>query len=81
MFILNIFYISNIFLLYELLVKLWGIIMFKEEIKNYIRILDMNKRININYKLKDINLLVIISRNKWEYKDKNGMSIVMYLFS
>ena len=55
--------------------------MFKEETKNHIRTLDTNKRININYKSKDINLLAITSRNKWEHKDKNGMSIVTYSFS
>ncbi|HDL7645372.1 TPA: M10 family metallopeptidase [Yersinia enterocolitica] len=55
--------------------------MFKEETKNHIRTLDTNKRININYKSKDINLLEITSRNKWEHKDKNGISIVTYSFS
>ncbi|EPS8493171.1 M10 family metallopeptidase C-terminal domain-containing protein [Yersinia enterocolitica] len=55
--------------------------MFKEETKNHIRILDTNERININYKLKEIDLLAITRRNKWEHKDKNGISIVTYSFS
>ncbi|OVZ74286.1 M10 family metallopeptidase C-terminal domain-containing protein [Yersinia intermedia] len=57
--------------------------MFKDETKNHIRILDANEiiNININYKLKEIDLLAITSRNKWEHKNKNGISIVTYSFS
>ena len=50
--------------------------MFKEETENHIRNLDANKTIYINDKSKKINLLTITNINKWEHKDKNGISII-----
>ncbi|MFB5186966.1 M10 family metallopeptidase C-terminal domain-containing protein [Yersinia intermedia] len=55
--------------------------MFKEETENHIRNPDANKTIYINDKSKKINLLTITNINKWEHKDKNGISIITYSFS
>lgn len=54
--------------------------MLREQTKNNVRTVGINNSIDIN-KSKAINLLAITSRNKWQNKDKNGISIITYSFS
>jgi serralysin len=54
--------------------------MFREEFKENIKTIDMNETIDINNKSKNINLLAITYKNKWENKDDNNITIVTYSF-
>ncbi|MGL4487594.1 MAG: M10 family metallopeptidase [Yersinia sp. (in: enterobacteria)] len=54
--------------------------MFREEFKENIKTIDMNETIDIDNKSKNINLLAITYKNKWENKDDNNITIVTYSF-